>query len=171
MNVEFDNVLIDPKNYFCYYIEETGLNYNWWRWYKEEVGRYVQNDMFISKYMNKLNLFIIQKRLPDTYQYSGNNPEKYIDVEGLESRDKVIECLGKADRCIYKCWIDCWLVIYYCIKDSSFCVLCFLRTGGKVWLCKNACSYSAFSCYGAEECLFHCERECDKELKKCLCIK
>ncbi|MCX7944836.1 MAG: hypothetical protein N2746_10060 [Deltaproteobacteria bacterium] len=39
------NILVErTKNSFRfpgqYFIEEAGLYYNWWRWYKSEVGRY-----------------------------------------------------------------------------------------------------------------------------------
>jgi len=61
-----------------YFIEETGLYYNWWRWYKNQMGRYLQQDWIEFKG----NLYI----------YSQNNPQMYIDILGLK------DCYGEWQR-------------------------------------------------------------------------
>jgi len=55
-----------------YYIEETELYYNWWRWYKNEVGRYIQKDSIINVYSAN-NSF---------YLYSNDSPANFYDING-----------------------------------------------------------------------------------------
>jgi len=50
-----------------YFIEETGLYYNWWRWYEGKVGRYIEVDIFLLK---------------EKYAYSDNNLIINIDFYG-----------------------------------------------------------------------------------------
>ncbi|WP_303650014.1 RHS repeat domain-containing protein, partial [Desulfobotulus pelophilus] len=52
--------------------EETGLHYNWWRYYDPEVGRYLRVDP-IGLEGGDVNL----------YAYAFSNPENYIDAYGL----------------------------------------------------------------------------------------
>jgi len=55
-----------------YYDVETGLNQNWHRDYKAEIGRYVEKDPIGVK--GGIN----------GYQYVRNNPNVYLDVTGLK---------------------------------------------------------------------------------------
>ncbi|MCX7944050.1 MAG: hypothetical protein N2746_06015 [Deltaproteobacteria bacterium] len=54
-----------------HFIEETGLYYNWWTWYKRETGRYMEVDRFM-----KINR---------EYLYSKSNSINNYDFLGLYS--------------------------------------------------------------------------------------
>jgi len=56
-----------------YYDAETGLHYNWNRYYDPETGRYMR----VDPVGEGLNLYL----------YVQNNPLKYIDPEGLVAKD------------------------------------------------------------------------------------
>ncbi len=56
-----------------YFIEETGLYYNWWRWYGSETGRYLQKD--------KIRTSISERE--SGYIYVKNNSQNNIDILGL----------------------------------------------------------------------------------------
>jgi RHS repeat-associated protein len=58
-----------------YFDEETGLNYNWNRYYEPAVGNYTQVDP-IGFTGGDLNL----------YKYAQNNPENYFDNNGLNKQ-------------------------------------------------------------------------------------
>jgi len=77
------NIVIErTKNNFRfpgqYYIEETGLYYNWWRWYRSEVGRYVEYDPQETTILR----FIYY--LSEHYLYARNNPCFYSDIYGQQ---------------------------------------------------------------------------------------
>jgi len=55
-----------------YFDEETGLHYNWNRYYDPAIGRYLRLDPA----EDGLNLYV----------YAGNNPNVFIDPEGLVAR-------------------------------------------------------------------------------------
>ena len=55
-----------------YYDSETGLHYNWYRYYEPEIGRYLRTDP-IGFLGGDLNL----------YAYVGNNPVNFVDPWGL----------------------------------------------------------------------------------------
>ncbi len=74
-----------------YYIEETGLYYNWWRWYEREVGRYVEFDKILLNEDFDLKLIY-----PNCCSYVHGNPIYNIDPKGLRCKN-VNHCL----LCIY----------------------------------------------------------------------
>ena len=59
-----------------YYDQETGLHYNYFRYYDPSTGRYLTSDP----------LGIIDGEDLNTYAYVGNNPIGWIDPEGLKRR-------------------------------------------------------------------------------------
>jgi len=71
-----------------YYDSESGLHYNWFRYYDPGTGRYVTADPV--GLLGGINLYI----------YALNNPNKYGDYFGLASEDN--ECCYETDKC-YKC--------------------------------------------------------------------
>ena len=65
VNIVVENIENNFRFPGQYYISETGLYYNWWRWYKSEIGRYMSIDKC-------------------KYCYSKLNPFVFIDPSGLE---------------------------------------------------------------------------------------
>ena len=57
-----------------YYDEETGLYYNYYRYYDPQIGRYITSDPIGLR--GGLN----------TYNYSSQNPIKKIDFYGLDTK-------------------------------------------------------------------------------------
>jgi len=78
-----------------YYDEESGLNYNWNRYYDPEIGRYVTSDPIgVDGGLN-------------TFLYSISNPLIWFDYSGLKScndcHPEFVECIRNArDK-----WIKC----------------------------------------------------------------
>lgn len=73
-----------------YYDAETGLHYNWNRYYDPATGRYTQTDPIgfaagdfnLFRYVDSVGKPPIETNL---YQYALNNPLKYVDPLGLEA--------------------------------------------------------------------------------------
>ncbi|MCP5005420.1 MAG: hypothetical protein GY941_16010, partial [Planctomycetes bacterium] len=66
-----------------YYDSETGLHYNWNRYYDPETGRYMR----VDPVGEGLNLYL----------YVQNNPLKYIDPEGLTTRSYQLPSIPTLD--------------------------------------------------------------------------
>ncbi|NLH50841.1 MAG: RHS repeat protein [Myxococcales bacterium] len=62
-----------------YYDSETGLHYNWHRYYDPIAGRYLQADEVTMKMKNK-----IIELAYNNYKYATNNPLKVYDLNGNE---------------------------------------------------------------------------------------
>ncbi|MCX7759515.1 MAG: hypothetical protein N2169_07940, partial [bacterium] len=77
--------------------EETGLYYNWWRWYKSETGRYIEVDKYreTNLFKKKRILSNSQDKENNLYLYSLNNTLFYSDYYGLDCL-KTSECI----RCL-----------------------------------------------------------------------
>jgi RHS repeat-associated protein len=75
-----------------YYDEETGLHYNWNRYYDPETGRYTSRDPSVSSELNP-------------YKYSLNNPLKWIDFNGLQ----VVDVITSAAPSLTSVQVPDWL--------------------------------------------------------------
>jgi len=136
-----------------YFIEETGLYYNWWRWYKSEVGRYNSKDpvesfngslfySFSSLY-NFLEPIFKTPLGSSLYQYVESNPIIYWDKSGLMVCKIVCGVTGVL--CSYVCYKVC---NYSCIvteANQPICnficsiIACNLMCGGGRIACKYIC--------------------------------
>jgi RHS repeat-associated protein len=63
-----------------YLDRETGLHYNWHRYYSRETGRYLTPDPFESQHPAPL---AVNSPMPNSFTYSGNSPFTLTDVTGL----------------------------------------------------------------------------------------
>ena len=75
------NVTLNVRLPGQYYDAETGLHYNWNRYYDPATGRYITSDLL--GLLGGIN----------TYAYAANNPLIYIDPEG-ESLGKIVRAIG-----------------------------------------------------------------------------
>jgi RHS repeat-associated protein len=57
-----------------YYIKETGLYYNWWRWYNPDIWRYMEVDP-LTRFTNYIE---------HSYIYVQSNPLIKVDFKGLQ---------------------------------------------------------------------------------------
>jgi RHS repeat-associated protein len=141
-----------------YYDEESGLHYNWHRYYDPRTGRYVTSDPLSLLFMQNNNSYLIasifvllpNKLLP--YIYAENNPALKIDSEGLFSPQKpgcdrvpniletmcIRSCCDDHDRCFTAlgCSEKSWTPYYEkkCGEDP-YCKYCNLNVG----LCITKC--------------------------------
>lgn len=79
--------------------QQSGLVYNWNRWYAPEIGRYVEVDPLLGNGKGHLNMKrlaiapLIGNRslaVPEAYTYVFGNPLRLIDVDGLEASNAFI---------------------------------------------------------------------------------
>jgi len=82
-----------------YFIEETGLYYNWWRWYNWNTSQYIQVERIRN---NKGDNFSL-------YEYVSNNPLIFYDKTGLIKCDsaKLRDCLLELGLAIADAWDIC----------------------------------------------------------------
>jgi RHS repeat-associated protein len=105
-----------------YYDSESGLHYNWYRYYDPGTGRYVTAD-----------LIGIQEGENHLYWYVKNNPVNYTDLLGLvwfgnwcgpggsgNAQNCVDQACKKHDRCYEKCKLD---ALTRWINIASLCAL------------------------------------------------
>jgi RHS repeat-associated protein len=98
------------------YDAETGLHYNWNRYYDPRIGRYITADPVsvgehVQSTLDNLRSGRANDQPPldlNPYAYVANNPLKYIDPEGLACEYKGFDYGGwvigkKMCRCIWEC--------------------------------------------------------------------
>ena len=97
-----------------YYDQETGLHYNYHRYYNPSASRYLTTDPLLSKfsYENKM-LFLALSWISrptklNPYLYCQNNPIGSIDTNGLDSsngqsQECPIPCQTHWDECVTRC--------------------------------------------------------------------
>jgi RHS repeat-associated protein len=104
------------------YDEETGMHYNYFRYYDPSTGRYLKKDP--SHHLNKSSPFIVPLLLGNpqelnNYSYGKNNPLSYIDSLGLKSEECCYEYNWKCHTCTKrgpkKLDMDCFSK---CIADN-----------------------------------------------------
>ncbi len=72
-----------------YYDEDTGLHYNWNRYYDPEIGRYLRVDPILSSFLYEGSFHFFVPKLKDnpnkmhSYKYAFNNPIIWTDTKGL----------------------------------------------------------------------------------------
>jgi RHS repeat-associated protein len=88
-----------------YYDEESGLHYNWYRYYDPRTGRYMTPDPIgIKRGENHL------------YVYVQNNPTNFIDPLGLDSPG----CdLGRLGKYVTPCMLECCAQHDKCYDDNK----------------------------------------------------
>ena len=99
-----------------YYDAESGLHYNWNRYYDSRIGRYITADPVsvgehVQSTLDNLRSGRANDQPPlelNPYAYVANNPLKYTDPEGLACEYKGFDYGGwvigkKMCRCIWEC--------------------------------------------------------------------
>jgi RHS repeat-associated protein len=122
-----------------YYDQETGLHYNWNRYYDPRTGRYVTSDPIgLDGGLN-------------TYLYANANPLRFMDPRGLAADDLIIlicqtpktptpkVCKNLKD-CVKKC--NCQHVVRM-IKCTPMGARCNIRSKQKLEFCLLGCSGAA----------------------------
>ena len=161
VNIVVENIENNFRFPGQYYISETGLYYNWWRWYKSKIGRYSSKDpaeridlsyipsdlQNISKKGNWLKDIkdITNKplMLVNLYQYSNSNPIIFIDPTGLwvctiicTIGDVVCDFLLCDEQCISRCLLATYDPII-CFPACIF--ICGFSCAGPAIICHQLC--------------------------------
>jgi RHS repeat-associated protein len=106
-----------------YYDEETGLHYNYHRYYDALVGRYLKPDPSLNLNSSAnipfaLHQLLVTPQDRNLFSYVGNNPTNFIDPLGLLNKcrlgeervlnkTKLLECLAKRGTTIIKLGAAC----------------------------------------------------------------
>jgi RHS repeat-associated protein len=102
-----------------YYDQETGLHYNYHRYYDTRTGRYLMPDPSHSVKPEGMGIPYLVPFILDTpqelnlYPYVINNPVRYVDTQGLRKMIPLVP--------IYKsgCVIGAMARLIYCIKNCK----------------------------------------------------
>jgi RHS repeat-associated protein len=134
-----------------YHDQETGLHYNWNRYYDPKTGRYLTPDPIGLE--GGINLSV----------YAINNPIRYSDFKGLTGcTDELTECLR--EKCVGD--LECMLnVAKYAGLCAAGCPIICARSGPLfvkcLFICEAACAA------GAEIALQFCHAYWTAELIQC----
>jgi RHS repeat-associated protein len=142
-----------------YYDAESGLHYNWHRYYDPGTGRYVMSDPVdfgvLLNYQKKhflRNRAITNPQIQfNPYNYSKNNPIILIDPFGLRGQDA-----NGNDA-------DCENKLNECTRDAlKSDVICTSTVGGGISVCFAGCSLACFTLTGPfiPLCLAECSITC-----------
>lgn len=111
-----------------YYDVETGLHYNWHRYYDPKIGRYITSDpLGLAAGMN-------------TYGYVGGNPVNYFDPDGLETYQCIRPLQKKAGENLRNgpdLWGNPAYHQYSCIELDDGTFICDGQTGSSNSAVKN----------------------------------
>ena len=101
----YNELIVSPTNEIRfpgqYHDRETGLYYNWHRYYKPTLGKYYQADPLTLEDFKRADLLENLKSVPqefNKYSYVSNNPTLYVDPMGL---------MGHCDKCVQD-WAVCY---------------------------------------------------------------
>jgi RHS repeat-associated protein len=126
-----------------YYDAETGLHYNWHRYYDPGTGRYMTVDPLFSNFLYKgksyfvIPFFLTQPFRIHLYRYTNNSPVNEFDPRGLFSPQKP-GCDGVPDIMETKCRRICCDDHDDCYKKNK----CTAKDSWKEWSCgkENECT-------------------------------
>jgi RHS repeat-associated protein len=164
-----------------YYDQETGLRYNYNRYYDPFLGRYLKADP--SHFFQPTNCGFIPYLLPyilsdpkelNGYVYATNKPMILIDPNGLKCCDKnqcsenkkFLECNRKAGNSFLKCQSDISKRQYACVAACAVtCIPAATVEGIGYLACLGACSTACTIVHMPER--LHCIHKFAKDLNSC----
>ena len=140
-NSTITNNLRFPGQYFD---EETGLHYNYFRYYHPYIGRYSRPDPShfvqpIETGTPYLTPFLLGKTQEfNAYAYCTNNPANYLDLLGLCKEEK--RCLVKKSGVFARCMSETIATSQYEIELCSVICVAAIATRGVVIPLDIACA-------------------------------
>jgi RHS repeat-associated protein len=153
-----------------YFDQETGLHYNYHRYYDPRTGRYLRADPshFVQPRGNNIpyliSFILNSPQEQNYYTFVKNDPINNIDMYGLISIPDY--------RCIEKCQVICGLQAADCFRraiyypDIFIGAACLVLTRGNVYICASVVGgYSVISFYicakQEQKCLDDCISNCE----------
>ncbi len=139
-----------PRRWRCirvypgqYYDGETGLHYNWHRYYNAEIGRFVTTDPLIPVFVYEgtsyfmVPFFLNQPSRIHLYRYTNNSPNIEFDPRGLFTPQKP-GCDGVPNFMETQCRRKCCDDHDDCFSKNK----CTAKESWKEWACgkKNKCA-------------------------------
>ncbi|MCX6983244.1 MAG: RHS domain-containing protein [Lentisphaerae bacterium] len=135
--------------------QKIGPYYNWNRWYNSNNSRYMEPDKIFDLQNSLMPLTNIN------YNYANDNSIMFYDINGLVSRDSVIDCMRKSNECNRRCFvIECRWEIIKCNVASLRCAM--TRN-------PQQCAGAVIACEGMIKCKEKCENKCNAKTRECFC--